>query len=41
MENKKEPLMSEEEFHKSETEQGYIFLDMFDFARQYSDYAVE
>ena len=41
MKNKKEPLMGSEEFHKSEKEQGYVFLDMFDFARQYSDYAVE
>lgn len=37
MENKKEPLMSSEEWYDSETEQGYVFMDMFDFATQYSD----
>lgn len=34
----KAKVMSEYEWHNSETQQGYVFMDMFDFARQYSDY---
>ena len=31
-------VMSAEEWYDSETEQGYVFMDMFDFAAQYANY---
>lgn len=37
MSKEQNKVMSAEEWYDSETEQGYVFMDMFDFATQYSD----